>query len=125
MITLDIMREVVNANKPYRTGYMFMFGTRFNETDAYLSCYYDTTAVPYIVHNEEGHNNNPNEGFISVKTVTALNAVTASASLGDMSILQGAVDSNARRSRMASQGVYEHMKQYGRASGVVYEHYVG
>ena len=125
MITLDIMREVVKANTPYDTGYMFMFGARFNETDAYLSCYYDTTAVPYIVHNEEGHRGNPNKGFISVKTVTALNAVNASINTGDMQVLQGAVDLNARRSRMASNAVYEHMKQYGRASGVVYEHYTG
>lgn len=120
MITLSQMRETVKRNLPYDTGFMYMFGNRFNETEFYVLCYYDSTAVPYIVHNERGHNNNPNKGFISIKTVDALNSIVAN---NGVVSLQEAERVNQDRAQSVSQGVMEYLRTYQKASGLTYEHY--
>ena len=68
-------RDTMNNEKPYDTGNMFLRGSSVYEDMYNIIGDYDTQAVDYIIHNEEGHNNNPNVGFISVRTVGALNAI--------------------------------------------------
>lgn len=125
MLNLELVRDVVKANKPFDTGFMFMFGARFNETENYLCVYYDSTAVPYIVHNELGHRNNPNEGFISVKTVGALNLLAGQLASGDVSQLQQIRDHNRLQSSLISNSVMEYLTSYGKVAGLTYEHYTG
>lgn len=73
MLTLNEFRMIVQDNMPYDTGYMFLNGARFFETDSYLLCKYDINRVPYIVYNEEGTiYTQKNKGFIKQKTVGAL-----------------------------------------------------
>lgn len=59
---------------PYDTGYMFLEGAAFYETNNFLLCRYEITRVPYIVYNEEGTvYTQVNQGFIRDKTVGDLN----------------------------------------------------
>ena len=103
-----MMREIVKANVPYRTGFLFTFGTRFNETDQYLVCTYDVTAVPYIPYLEEGtQQSKKHVGFISVKTITALNNMAYA----------GTEAKDMERSNMVSQGVIENIFKYGKRGG--------
>lgn len=125
MINLDMVRDVVKANKPFDTGFMFMFGTRFNETAEYLCVYYDSTAVPYIIHNELGHRNNPNKGFISTKTVGALNVLAAQIASNDLSMLNNVQDYNRIQSGLISNSVMDYLTSYGKVAGLTYEHYTG
>lgn len=68
------MRNIVLANMPYDTGFMFLEGASFYETNAFLLCRYEITRVPYIVYNEEGTvYTTKNQGFIRDKTVGDLN----------------------------------------------------
>lgn len=59
---------------PYDTGYMFLEGAAFYETNNFLLCRYEITRVPYIVYNEEGTvYTQVNQGFIRQQTVGDLN----------------------------------------------------
>jgi hypothetical protein len=71
---LNTMRMIVTANMPYDTGFMFLAGSKYFENEHYQMCVYDTERVPYIVYNEEGTiYTQVNKGFISQKTIGALN----------------------------------------------------
>ena len=55
---------------PYDTGFMFLNGARFFETNAFMLCKYDIERVPYIVYNEEGTVfTTKNQYFIRRKTI--------------------------------------------------------
>lgn len=111
MITLDEMRSIIDSYKPYDTGYLFMFGNRYNETEQFQVAIYDLITVPYIQFLEEGTKfSQRHVGFISDKTVNAINNATASS-------LMNADKNNQKRSSMISQGVMEHIKGYGREGG--------
>lgn len=111
MITLDEMRSIIDSYKPYDTGYLFMFGNRYNETEHFQVAIYDLITVPYIQFLEEGTKlSQRHVGFISDKTINAINNATASS-------LLSADKNNQKRSSMISQGVLEHTKAYGREGG--------
>jgi len=75
---LEKTRNIVVANMPFRSGFMFIHGAKFYETDHYILTRYDLQAVPYIRYNEEGTIfTQKNKGFISVKTVGELIAAEA------------------------------------------------
>lgn len=126
MMTLEIMRQIVQNNMPFDTGFMFTFGARYNETEQYLCVYYDTIAVPYIVYNEEGARGNKNKGFISVNTVNELNYVAAN--LGN-NIVQNHLsqinDLSKARSTMVQAGVLEYAYDYPSGVGGTRDDYVG
>jgi len=126
MMTLEIMRQIVQNNMPFDTGFMFTFGARYNETNQYLVVYYDTIAVPYIVYNEEGARGNPNKGFISVKTVNELNWVAANISSGAANEHLAQVnDVGKLRSSMIQQGVLDYAFDYPSGVGGTRDDYVG
>lgn len=126
MITLEIVRQIVQTNMPYDTGFMFMFGARYNETEHHLVVYYDTIAVPYIVYNEEGARGNPNKGFISVNTVNEISFVQANISSKTVqNHLSGINDVSQLRSSMVSNGIYEYAYDYPQGSGGERDVYVG
>ena len=55
---------------PYDTGFMFLEGASFYETENFLLCRYEISRVPYIVYNEEGTvYTTKNQYFIREKTV--------------------------------------------------------
>lgn len=113
---LGVMREIVKANVPYDTGFLFTFGTRYNETDQYLICTYDVVAVPYITYLEEGtQRSQKHKGFISVKTIAALNSFA----------FAGTEDINMERSSMVTKSVVEHIIKHGKKGGGPYERYTG
>lgn len=126
MMTLEIMREIVQHNMPYDTGFMFTFGARYNETAQYVTVWYDTIAVPYIVYNEEGARNNPNKGFITEKTKTELEFVASN--LQNRVVqrhLSGILNKNKLRSSMVQQGVVEYAYDYPQGVGGNRDAYVG
>jgi len=128
-LTLDALREIVQSEMPYDTGYMFTFGASYNETEQYLAVYYDTIAVPYIHWNEIGANNNPNKGFISVNTITAVNDALANLQTGNIPALDETmykrVETNQKRISLIQQSVLEHVKSYGEIGGGPYDLYTG
>ena len=70
MLHLKEFRNVVLENMPYDTGYMFLEGCSFYETNSFLLARYEITRVPYIVYNEEGTIfTTKNKGFIREKTM--------------------------------------------------------
>ncbi len=126
MITLEIVRQIVQSNMPYDTGFMFSFGARYNETEQYLVVWYDTIAVPYIVYNEEGARGNRNKGFISVNTVNEINYVAANLNNGIVqNHLSGIGDLNKIRSSMVQAGVLEYAYDYPSGVGGARDDYVG
>jgi len=109
-MTLGEVREIVNANKPFDTGFLFMFGNRYNETENYIVAIYDLNTVPYIQFLEEGTQySDKHQGFISQDTVGQINA-----GVQDIDRLQ---QKNVQRSTLISQGVMEHTINYGAAGG--------
>lgn len=126
MITLEIVRQIVQNNMPFDTGFMFTFGARYNETEEYLLVYYDTLAVPYIVYNEEGANGNPNKGFISVNTINEISYIQANLSNKIVqNHLSGLNDVGRLRSSMIQSGVFEYAYDYPSGVGGDRDVYVG
>lgn len=75
---LETTRNVVVSNMPFRSGFMFVHGAKFYETEHYILTRYDLQAVPYIRYNEEGTIfTQKNKGFISQKTIGELIACEA------------------------------------------------
>ena len=111
IISLDDMRTIIDSYKPFDTGYLFTFGNRYNENEHYQVAIYDLITVPYIQFLEEGTKfSQRHAGFISQKTVTAINNANASALMK--------ADKNVQsRTSMISQGVLEHVKGYGQQGG--------
>ncbi len=61
---------VVVGDMPYDTGYMFLNGASFYETNAFILVKYDIERVPYIIYNEEGTIfTTKNQYFIRDKTI--------------------------------------------------------
>lgn len=61
---------MILSNMPYDTGFMFLEGASFYETENFLLCRYEISRVPYIVYNEEGTKfTTKNQYFIRDKTV--------------------------------------------------------
>lgn len=116
-LSLSDLRTIVDANKPFDTGYFFTFGNRYNETSQYKVAIYDLNTVPYIQFLEEGTRfSEKHKGFISQKTVGQINA-----GVQDMSKLEAR---NTTQSTFISQGVMEHVKGFGRAGGR-YDRFIG
>lgn len=116
-ISLSTIREIVNANKPFDTGFLFQFGNRYNETEAYKVAIYDINTVPYIQFLEEGTRySDKHKGFISIDTVGQINA-----GVQDIERLE---QKNVRRGSLISQGVMEHTINYGQQGGR-YDKFVG
>lgn len=111
-ITLEAARTIVDANKPFDTGYLFTFGNRYNETNDYIHIIYDLNVVPYIQFLEEGTQfSQRHVGFISADTVGQINAYVSGMDLSDSQKF------NNQRTSLISQGVMEHAKGYGLAGG--------
>jgi hypothetical protein len=126
MITLEIVRQIVQNNMPFDTGFMFTVGARYNETEHHLLVFYDTIAVPYIIYNEDGANNNPNKGFISVNTVNEISYVQANLSSQVVqSHLSGINDVSKLRSSLVQNGVYEYVYSYPSGVGGNRDDFVG
>ena len=67
---LNTMRLVVTTDMPYDSGFMFMAGSKYYETEHFMLCKYDIERVPYIIYNEEGTIfSTKNQYFIRRKTV--------------------------------------------------------
>jgi hypothetical protein len=116
-MSLGELRTIVDANKPFDTGYLFTFGNRYNETPMYKVAVYDLLTVPYIQFLEEGTAfSSKHKGFISNKTVGQINA-----GVQNFSQLER---KNVSRSSLISQGVMEHITRYGQAGGR-YDKFVG
>lgn len=116
-ITLSDLRTIVDANKPFDTGYLLSFGNRYNDNGHFMVAIYDMVTVPYIQFLEEGTRySTKHQGFISVKTVGQINA-----GVQDISKLE---QKNIDRSSLISQGVMDHIKKYGREGGR-FDKYVG
>lgn len=111
MISLSEMRQIIDNYKPFDTGFLFMFGNRYNETPQMQVAIYDLLTVPYIQFLEEGTKlSTRHQGFISKKTVNAINSATQESVAAASKNVQS-------RSSMISQGVLEHTKAYGRQGG--------
>ena len=105
-MNLENMRTIVQANMPYDTGFMFMAGAKYFETAHFLMAVYDTERVPYIIYNEEGTiYSTKNQGFISDRTVGALNRFNG----GDNKAMSKYEEINNRRgsTNMIKQGALE------------------
>ena len=109
-LTLSDMRQIVDYNKPFDTGYLLTFGNRYNENEHFQVAIYDLLTVPYIVYLEEGtERSKKHQGFISIKTMNHLRSRNVSN--------QVMADQTQTRASQISQGVMEHVKGYGRAGG--------
>lgn len=118
-ITLEAARTIVDANKPFDTGYLFTFGNRYNDTTEYIHIIYDLNVVPYIQFLEEGTVfSTKHVGFISADTVGQINAYVAGMDLND------AQKFNNQRASLISQGVMEHAQGFGLAGGR-YDKFIG
>ena len=116
-ITLSDLRTIVDANKPFDTGFLFNFGNRYNENGHYMVAIYDLITVPYIQFLEEGTRfSQKHVGFISQKTVGQINA-----GVQNIDTLE---QKNVQRTSLMSQGVMEHIKKYGREGGR-FDKYIG
>jgi len=112
MLTLAEIRDVVLADMPYRTGFMFLNGANFYETAHYNVCIYDVQRVPYIVFNEEGTRfTQKNVGFISQRTIGDLLLLEGMRQSGDNTPLTGFSEKAARRgnTEMLAAGLTEYI----------------
>jgi hypothetical protein len=111
-------RHIIDTNKPYDKGYMFIFGNRYTQSNDYTRATYDLIAVPYIRYQEEGTKFfDGNKDFISLNTVSELNQAAAFYAAGVTNELVGFRDATRARSSMISNGVMEHIKNYGTEGG--------
>jgi hypothetical protein len=109
-LTLADMRQIIDYNKPFDTGYLLTFGNRYNENEHFQVAIYDLLTVPYIVYLEEGtQRSTKHQGFITQKTMNHLRSRNVDQ--------QTMSDQTQKRSSQISQGVLEHIKGYGRAGG--------
>jgi hypothetical protein len=116
-LTLSDLRTIVDANKPFDTGFLFNFGNRYNDNGHFMVAIYDLITVPYIQFLEEGTRySNKHKGFISNKTVGQVNAGVQN--IGRLE------QKNVDRTSLISQGVMNHIKNYGREGGR-FDKYIG
>ena len=98
---------------PYDTGYMFLAGARYFDNAHFMMAVYDTERVPYIVYNEEGTRfSTKNKGFISQRTIGALNRFGANP---DANVMGKYQESNNRRgsTNMIKQGALDKIASEG------------
>jgi hypothetical protein len=106
-MNLQEFRSIIQAQMPYDTGFMFLAGARYYDTAHFQLAVYDTERVPYIIFNEEGTKySTKNKGFISQKTVGALNRYALG---GDKRVLSRYEEYNNRRGslNMIRQGALD------------------
>ena len=116
-LTLSDLRTIVDANKPFDTGFLFNFGNRYNDNGHFMVAIYDLITVPYIQFLEEGTRySNKHKGFISNKTVGQVNAGVQN--IGRLE------QKNVDRTSLISPGVMNHIKNYGREGGR-FDKYIG
>jgi hypothetical protein len=116
-LTLSDLRTIVDANKPFDTGFLFNFGNRYNDNGHFMVAIYDLITVPYIQFLEEGTRySTKHKGFISNKTVGQVNAGVQN--IGRLE------QKNVDRTSLISQGVMNHIKNYGREGGR-FDKYIG
>jgi len=116
-LTLSDLRTIVDANKPFDTGFLFNFGNRYNDNGHFMVAIYDLITVPYIQFLEEGTRYSiKHKGFISNKTVGQVNAGVQN--IGRLE------QKNVDRTSLISQGVMNHIKNYGREGGR-FDKYIG
>ena len=48
-MNLGEFRDIVVGNMPYDTGFMFLAGASFFDTEHFMLARYDTDRVPYII----------------------------------------------------------------------------
>ena len=110
----ETFRNIINVNKPFDTGRMFLDGNRFFVTESYLHTRYDIQAVPYIYFQEKGTKFfDGNKGFIEINTITELNQVAIFNQAGITSESVGFRDASRAKSTLISQGTLEHIKGQG------------
>jgi hypothetical protein len=114
----ETMRHIVDVNKPYDKGYMFIFGNRYIIEPSFMKATYDLIAVPYTRWQEEGTKFfDGNANFISNNTVTELNQAAIYHAAGITNEAIGFRDAARAKSSMISNGVLEHVKGYGQEGG--------
>lgn len=73
-MNLNDFRNAALSQVPVDTRNMLLNGFRFYETDLFMRCQADLSAVPYIYYNEEGTVfTQKNKGFFSKKMLGAVN----------------------------------------------------
>lgn len=121
---LSTFRNIIDVNKPFDTGRMFLEGNRYNVTDDYIMTRYDMIAVPYIKFQELGTKFfDGNKGFIAENTITELNQVAIFRQAGITSEEVGFRDATRAKASLISQGVLEQVK--GQREGAFTNVYVG
>jgi hypothetical protein len=106
-MNLEEFRSIVQSQMPYDTGFMFLAGAKYFDTEHFRLAVYDTERVPYIIYNEEGTvYSTKNKGFISQRTIGALNRYAVS---GDKQVMSQFEEYNNRRgsTNMIRQGALE------------------
>jgi hypothetical protein len=106
-MNLEEFRSIVQSQMPYDTGFMFLAGAKYFDTEHFRLVVYDTERVPYIIYNEEGTvYSTKNKGFISQRTIGALNRYAVS---GDKQVMSQFEEYNNRRgsTNMIRQGALE------------------
>jgi hypothetical protein len=122
-MNLQDFRSVIQAQIPYDEGYMFLAGVKYYETEHFLMAEYDTARVPYIVYQEEGFTHwlsgqfiDVNKGFISERTVGALNRFASYDDKGQRPMVIGQYEEmNNRRGslNMIKQGALDKITSEG------------
>lgn len=111
-------RHIIDVNKPYDKGYMFIFGNRYIINDEYTKATYDLIAVPYTRFQEEGTKFfDGNKDFIRLNTMAELNQVASFHAAGVTNEIVGFRDAARARASMISNGVVEHIRDYGVEGG--------
>jgi hypothetical protein len=118
-------RNIIDVNKPYDTGYMFVYGNTYTVNPDYIRASYDTKAVPYIVYQEKGTKYfDGNAGFIKKDTLMELNTVAVYESHGVTRERVAYRDASRARASMISQGTITHLKSSNTRGGTT-NAYVG
>lgn len=114
---LQDFRSIIQAQIPYDTGFMFLSGVKYYQTEHFLMAEYDTSRVPYIVYNEEGTiYTTKNKGFISERTVGALNRFATYEDKGERALVISRYEEyNNRRgsTNMIKQGALDKITSEG------------
>lgn len=122
MLPLEDIRNIVIGCMPYDTGYMYLEGASFYDTNLFSLVRYEITRVPYIVYQEEGFVHwitgkmvTKNQFFIRDKTIGALINAAAYQQSGIKSPFDKLDDHVKRRGSfdMIKQGAIDKIKGSG------------
>ena len=111
------IRLTVGHYIPYASGYMFMNGVRYSETELYYHIQFDGIAVPYLIYQEDGFTHyitkkrvEVNMNFIKEDTTNALNFLAASAGTNEYSLIMAATKRTVQaRINILSQGAMQQL----------------